>query len=365
VLGFRTVTNRNGRVAYVFDREINNELGNNHYDGEQNLVAGYIMPDIQITPWLRLDGGVRYEITDLTVISTARNQGTNLFTGAIDQADWLPALAITVSPATNMNLRFSYAQTVARPTFREKSSIESYDVTGNEIFVGNPALRMSAVDNVDLRWEWFRRPGELIAVGGFYKDIAGPIEKLSLDRIGQKITYTNSPDALVYGVEFEARSRLDVLASWLEPFTIGFNFAYIESEVENPPNIAAEKEAATGIDSKVRPLFDQSPYIINTDFSYDNLHTGTRASLAFYESGERLVLVNPTGYDVYEQPAPQLDFFISQDIGKHWSVKFAAKNLLDPEFRRIYGKEGQLNGEFPYSSFRKGRTFSIALTYTF
>lgn len=40
--------------------------------------------------------------------------------------------------ASNMNVRLSYSETVARPTYREFAAYEQYDPFGDEIVRGNP-----------------------------------------------------------------------------------------------------------------------------------------------------------------------------------------------------------------------------------
>jgi outer membrane receptor protein involved in Fe transport len=65
--------------------------------------------------------------------------------------------------------------------------------------------------------------------------------------------------------------------------------------------------------------------------------------------------------DVYDQPAPVLDFGVSQKIGRHTTVKLFAKNLLDPRIERTYGKDSELL----YDSYKRGRTFGVTLSYDF
>jgi outer membrane receptor protein involved in Fe transport len=343
---------------YRFSRWLTSDIGNNLYNGEQTITGLYGMADAQPLSWLRLLGGARYETTDLSVDSTSRGN-TDVTTATIEEQDWLPAAGLVFTVITNMNVRLHYSKTLARPTFREFAAYRSYDVTTDELLQGNPNLQTSHIQNYDLRWEWFRRPGELLSASVFYKDIDAPIEKQALDRTGDIVTYTNYPQAKLFGVEVEARSSLDVIAGALRNFSLGANLAWIESEVTNPENLEKTKVQPT------RPLFDQSPYIIGADLTYDNRALGTTVSLAFYQAGERLYLVNPTGYDVYEQPAPQLDLVISQRFAKHWKARFYAKNLLNPEFDRIYGQAGELDREYLYSSYTKGITFNLTLSYEF
>jgi outer membrane receptor for ferrienterochelin and colicin len=111
-----------------------------------------------------------------------------------------------------------------------------------------------------------------------------------------------------------------------------------------------------------RPLYDQSPYIINTDLTYDNRRSGTAVTLLANLTGERLYLTSGKGPDIYEHPTPTFDAVISQKLGKHWKVKFAVKNILNPEFKRTYGDDPDGPA---YTSYRRGRTYSISLSADF
>ena len=88
---------------------------------------------------------------------------------------------------------------------------------------------------------------------------------------------------------------------------------------------------------------------------------GTSASLILNIAGPRIAITKLNAQDIYEQPAPTLDFIISQTIGKHATIRFSAKNLLDSTIERTYG----LNSSLLYSSYTKGRTFGLSFTYDF
>jgi TonB-dependent receptor len=356
----------NRRTNFTFVRFISSDIGNSSYQGSQLIEAVYLMAEVSPVTRLRIGGGARLERTDIqTEFQTTRGQAIQSQQTTLEQTDILRAVNLTWEVITNMNLRLSYGETVARPTLREIAPYRSYDVTADELFEGNGFVQMSAINNYDIRWEWFRRPGEILSIGAFYKDIAKPIEKVSYDPAGEIVTITNFPNAKVYGVEFEARSSLDLLHHSLSDFSLGGNVALIKSEVEIPDVFVSDKQRNTGQIQRKKPLTDQSPYIINTDLSYDNRMIGTMITLAGNLSGERLFSYNVINWDVYEQPAPSLDLFITQRLGKHWRVKFSAKNLLDPEYKRIYGKAGEFSPEPLYSSYRKGRTFGLSLSCEF
>ena len=65
--------------------------------------------------------------------------------------------------------------------------------------------------------------------------------------------------------------------------------------------------------------------------------------------------------DVFEQPAPGLDFVLSQKLGRNLTAKFTAKNLWNPTFKRTYGEDSNLI----YSSYKKGMSFGASLSYEF
>src|SRR5690606_20715331 len=96
--------------------------------------------------------------------------------GEIDQWEWLPSIGLVYEVRENMNLRASYGRTLARPTFREMAAVRVYDPFNDEFWEGNPDLELTTIDNFDLRWEYFVRPDELVAVSVFYKALAEAIE---------------------------------------------------------------------------------------------------------------------------------------------------------------------------------------------
>ena len=51
----------------------------------------------------------------------------------------------------------------------------------------------------------------------------------------------------------------------------------------------------TGQRQETRPLYDQSPYIVNADVSYDNQRSGTSVTVAYYLAAERLALIGKLG----------------------------------------------------------------------
>jgi hypothetical protein len=365
-LGYTATTNNppNGTVLFDWHRYLDG-IRDSIYDAESGIRAGYLMLDMPLVPNLRFVGGVRYETTDISVHSESdiASSVTSLTTNdsKIAQNDLLPAAGLIWSIKPDMNLRAHFSQTVARPSFRELAAYRSYDPVLDDLLDGNPNLVMTSIDNYDLRWEWFFKPGEIVSVSLFYKSLKNAIERRYLDIKGESITFGNQDKAEVFGVEFEARKNLGFIDPILDVFSVGGNVSLIGSETKLTDADFAAKSALVNGAKQTRQLYDQSPYIINLDLNYDNPYSGTGASLIYNVAGPRITIASLNTEDVFEQPAPGLDFILSQKLGRHLTAKFAAKNLLNPKIERTYGEDSNLI----YSSYRKGMSFGVSFSYDF
>jgi TonB-dependent receptor len=315
-----------------------------------------------VLSWLRLIGGVRVENTAMEIVT--RDQGSS----SLNQIDLLPSVSGVIRFCTNVNLRLSYAETVARPSFREKAPIDNYLPELDLFAHGNSTLRMSAIESYDVRLEWYPAPGDLLSAGVFYKKIQNPIEIYQVDLVDD-ITWVNrAGGATVMGVEFEARKSLDFLSPRIKGFTLGANVALLQSETPLTADEYRNKADVDGdgtIDHQVdhsRPLYDQSPYIINLDLSYDRPSSGTSFTLSANLTGPRIVLTTAQGPDIYEHPPISLDAMLSQKLGKTWTLRLGVKNILDPEYRQTYGAKFDDNIRYAY---QRGRTYSLALSAEF
>lgn len=331
------------------------------YKGEQTITAGYLMGDWAALQRLRLTGGARFERTDLSLSGFNQTLNTPVPPGQIDQDDILPSLAATLAlnESESLLLRGAWSQTVVRPAYREIAPVTIYDVAQARQYIGNPNLKIADSQNYDLRLEWYPKAGEIISVSVFRKDITAPIEQSALDNNNDRISYLNYSDAAVMGVEFETRVKLDRLWQPLQELSLGFNYAYIESEVPLTSVQQANRRQLYGETATTRPLYDQPDYVMNADLTWDHAATGTTFTIAGGVVGRRLVVVGLARPDEYEEAAPQLDVFISQKLGKNWKLKFSAKNLLNPEFETT--QDWGATGTTIIKSYTKGMTFGVSM----
>ncbi|NCW26811.1 MAG: hypothetical protein EBV83_00680 [Verrucomicrobia bacterium] len=306
-------------------------------------------------------------ILDTDLVEFVGGTGSGL--AKIQQLDLLPAVGATFKLTEGVNLRLAWSQTLARPSFKEMGPVLTKDFTDDQYFLGNPNLQLSKANNYDFRAEWFPRAGEVVAASLFYKDIQAPMEQTSFETGGDVyFRYENFPTATVYGLEVEARKRLDQVASWLKRFTVSFNFSQIQSQVTMPAATVAER-AAVGLTGNTRPLQGQPNYLINAGLNYDDEENKFYAGLFYNVTGPFLYAVGtkPAGTlfllpDIYEQPAPSLDFNLTQGLTDNWKITFRGKNLLNPVFQRTQNFQGT---EYTYSSYTKGWDLSLNAAYSF
>lgn len=332
----------------------------NNYTADQDVFAAYIMTELPLSAKIRAIAGVRYERTDLNLISA----DPNLERGRLDNNDFLPSLNLIYSFNDNTNVRFGYSRTLARPTFRELAPFASFDFIGGYVLVGNPELQRTTIDNIDLRWETYPRPGEIFSISGFVKFFDNPIERvLNVDQgFNEQVEFTfeNLPDATLLGFEVEAKKRLDFIADFLSDVTIGGNFTYIFAEVENPESLQQViSDLNSFVDPVNRRLYGQSPYVVNAYVNYQN-EQGTSVNVTFNVNGERISIVQVDGLNVLERPRPTLNVNLAQRFGR-FNVKANVNNILNPDFEFRQEHVGQ---DFIFQNSQAGITYSLGVSYT-
>lgn len=367
------VVDTTGTGRFVFGNYVTENRGTiakaNNYDGYLDVPAAYLMADIGLTRRLRAVVGARFEQTRQAVTSQALDadalqRGDSLFVGGrIAADDVLPSLNLVYALRDDMNLRAAATRTLARPTFQELSPACRFPFVGADLLCGNPDLDRSLITNLDLRWEWFMRPGELVAVSGYYKHLEDPIELVLVNANGEQ-TYRNVADAQLYGVEIEARKRLDDVLAPLRDVSVGLNLSLVRSSIAlDSTELALRRAIDPSVDGR-RSLQGQSPFLLNADVAYEHPGRGTHLGLYFNVLGRRLSRVSFGGVpDVYEQPSPQLDFVASQRVLRDWSVKLSLKNLLNASYRELY--DGRVDGrDAVFQEYSRGVSFSVGISYS-
>ena len=367
--------------GFLFVSNVEAEAG--LVSGERKVLAGYFMTDLQLSEKLRMVGGVRLETTAIHVEGRGILSEINLLTsgtGEINQSDTLPAVSAVYELGEDMNLRIAYSRTLARPSFRELGPYFIRNFSGGDVYEGNPNLTMSGIQNIDVRWEWFRSGREFYSLSFFRKAIDRPIEQFAFASLPGttdpskdplRISYTNNPnEAEISGFEAEMRTGLGfVPAPFFKDLFFGANFTYIDAQVGYRQDELRAIGSITGMGQneipETRRLQDQPEWIMNANLQYRNLGAGTNLTLAYYLISDELKStagINTLG--TFSDSYHTFDIIASQRLWSRWKVKLTAKNLTDPA--RVVLMDPRFN-EVPliHTSFRRGRTLSVAFSYDF
>jgi len=302
-----------------------------NYDASKEVLAGYAMLEFPLGSQLKFSGGARLERVRQKVLPY------DLFplglppvdSAVLDNTDILPGVNLTWSPTQAMNIRAAASQTVARPEYRELAPFDFIDFVGGFLQVGNPSLTRTLIRNLDLRWEIFPSPGALFAVSGFYKNFIDPIEAVVFPSSELIATWDNNREAQVYGLEFEARTSLGVLARGLSNFYFSGNLSLIESSVQMDSTLRLPSGETIAVVPRERALQGQSPYTINAALTYFLPATGTTLSGMYNRFGRRISQVGTQQLpDIFEQSRNQLDVVLEQDLGRRLRLKATVSNLL-------------------------------------
>ncbi len=346
----------NGSERYYLGNFIvDNTIAKNSYSGTENVNSAYVMTIYNLFEKLRLVGGARLESTNMFVQSDETNiegivsDSTN--TGSINISKLLPSINAIYSIHDDMNLRAGYNQTIARPNLREIAPFASFDVLTDEFLLGNPLLEQTSISNFDLRWEYFYQPGELFAISIFHKDFSNPIGLTLRNSSNIERQYINVESGFVSGLEIEMRKNLNFLGEKFNNFKITSNIAIIRSGID-----VMEQGGFTPED---RPFFGQAPVLANAVLAYDNLDKGFNVSAAYNYKGDNLSVIGDSGTDIYTRAITTIDIIASKNI-RDVSIRFAAKNLLNPNYTESIQWEGK---EYISRQYKRGVDFSLSLSY--
>lgn len=352
----------------------------NAYEAASNVLGIYVMNELPLHGSIKAIYGARLEKA-ANYYNGQNNTGTIVYEHekVLDKIDWLPSLSLIYMITENMNLRASYGRTVARPTFRENSIAQIYDPIQDRTYLGGIDLaagthvRESRIDNFDLRWEYFFKPGEIISVSGFRKHFTDPIEIVAFELNPDNVQPRNVGNGTVWGMELELRKNFAFIHEKLKALSAGTNVTFVASAIKmsneeyigstgDGGRLGNAREGETVTDT--RAMSGQSPCVVNASLSYSNPEIGMDASLSYNVQGKRLSVVGSGRVpDVYELPFNSLNLKVSKTLGKSesWQISFSAENLLGSDKKKVY--ESFKAEERLYEFYSPGRSFAVGLSY--
>jgi len=298
-----------------------------NYNIKEDISAGYAEAKLMATKKLQVLGGVRIEHTN-EAFKTIMPDNFNAKEGTIYYTDVLPSLHLKYALNNQENIRLSYFKSISRPGFFEITP----QVQNGEYFneYGNPNLKHTQADNLDLRYEIFPGAADQLLIGAFYKYLKNPIE-YSIVRLSgpsnQDIQPQNVGNATNYGFEL-------VYTKYFGQFGVSGNYTYTKSRITTD-KLYYYQDATTGQNTnkplaQTRPLQGQSDHIGNLSLLYKNQKIGLDMQIAFVYTGKRISQVSPIyNADYWQAPYSQLDFSMEKMIVKHFSFYAKVNNLTN------------------------------------
>ena len=320
------------------------------YGVTDRRMAGYAMVELPVGDRLQAVVGARVESYDLQLDS----RGETL--QELEQTDIAPSLNLAYSLGADIKLRGAISRTLDRPEFRELAPFQFTEATSLRQMVGNPNLKPAEITSADLRLDWFWGPREILSIGGFYKEMTAPIERVFIAAASSAYSFQNAESATVVGVETDLQLGLGRVSQRLQNVAFQANYSWIHSEVKvrsggifQPTNLE-------------RPLEGQAPYVVNVGLNYAD-QDGLEAGVFFNRFGQRLAAAGGSGLpDIYEQPRNSFDGSLGFPIRAGLRARVKGTNLLDVEYQYLQEANGITRTQRSYSV---GRTFSVGLSWEF
>ena len=323
------------------------------YEAGNRIYAGYFSLDLQATPLLLINAGVRYEASQQWV--RYYNDQSIRERRDLDKYDLFPALNIRYSLTDEQQLRLAASRTITRPSFIEMAPFLYQESYGSVQLRGNEALQNSYNYNLDLRYELLNRRGDMVSVTGYYKYLDEPIERVQMLAGGAAVhTFRNADKGMAAGVEIELRKTL------VRDLRLGINGTYMYTNVKLPEGgVYTNKE---------RALQGASPYLLNADLTWTPRFGGERQlnlALLYNLQGPRIQAVGISGLgDVTQRPVHTLNFSAAYRFSARAELKMQLTDLLNRAL--VFEQEvSQTNRTVEVERYRRGTGFEIGLNLKF
>ncbi|MFD1062841.1 TonB-dependent receptor domain-containing protein [Winogradskyella litorisediminis] len=364
-------------------------LPENTYNGELDIFAGYANAEIKSKDdkWLIVPG-IRAELIDQNISYDVINLGSlgNSSVGA-EETVFLPSLSLKYALNDDMNFRFSASQTISLPEFKEVAPFVyesiSQRIGGNPDLLGrqNDNIQYTNVTdasyseilNIDLKYDWFVTPGEIISIGGFYKRINDPVNQVvAFDATGTQRFFRTGERAEVFGVEAEIRKNILTDSEGETKLAAGLNATYMYTRQDLYSSIIGTYSVSFNKDEE--ELQGASPFLINADVSYSPKigNFEPSANLVFSYFADRIdALGSGQLGNVIEKGIPTLDFILKGKLTEKLELSVGVKNILNPTIQFI--REGTSVGDVLVTSpngkdvtdYKRGINSGFSLKYNF
>lgn len=337
-----------------------------NYSGLQRIHTGFVYGEYNLNSRFLVVLGLRGENVYQNVdFKTTLKTGSNFF----DKFYILPSISLRYKATEKSNIRLSASQTYTLPQFKERAPIQFEGITFSSI--GNDYLVPSTNYNLDLKWELFSNPGELISATVFGKYILDPINQFVMSSASNDFTYANTGNwAYVYGLELDFRKNIINISrgDYSQKLFAGANLSLMKTEQELSnekvsQDTKGEYIASFVVDREV--LQGAAPVLANASIGYERNWNDDRnsisATLVYAYTSDRLYLLGYAGEigNQIDQAYSDLDFILKTTFNR-LEITAKVQNILNPKITRI-----QRNKEIDHvvMQYQEGMQFGLSLSY--
>ncbi len=363
----------------------------NRYQVLESIGAGYAMLKVKFGNMLTVIPGFRYERSDnsyqsgLSTIS-GRYGVNGIFqdtTVAQQYGLFLPHLHIKVQPLSWLDVRASYAQTMARPDYQYITPRFQIDQSALIIRAGNPSLNYALSKNYDLQVSAYDKLLGLFTAGAFYKDITNIFIPVTNQLVNDSIadaygwpgydgyqiqTYVNLPQSRVWGFELDLQTYFAFLPKPLNRLVLNVNYTRLFSETQVffltsetklirpfPPIVETIYKTQT----RSVPIPSQPPHILHLSLGYEIKKFSARVS-GIYQGAQASSYSLNKDFDSYNRQFWRWDASIKQGVGDHISLFLNLNNISNQRDITYIRNTNYLNSIQTY-----GLTGTIGAQYNF
>jgi TonB-dependent receptor len=377
------------------------------YSGYENYQAGYIMAQYDITKYVTVIPGVRWEgehtvyhgqsfrqinlngsqegpPADYTLIETTRNHNY-----------WLPMVNVIARPTDWLQVKLARTENLTYPDYIQYAPITYISSDQSTINAANSQLKTSHAVSYDVEVSVYQNYVGYFSADAFTKKINDlifstayklqpgltPPAGLNIPATWLKgsaptvYTYMNNPNpSNYYGIELDWQTHFWYLPSFLQGLILDVNYTHIYSEmylnydstyvvsrIGTPPRQTivygfAQRQVKTRMPN-------QPANIVNVTLGYDI--AGFSARLSYLYQADKLAGIGYSGIypstvlSTYTGSYNRLDLSLQQKIGANLQV-FVNLNNLNAEPDKTYTGQGMVNPQyFEYYGF----TMDLGIRY--
>lgn len=317
--------------------------------------AYYVQADIDTTiGGLPLSGnvGIRQVETDFTAVGSYKvgSNPAQPLTVKKSYSNTLPSASFKLNVRDDLLIRFGAAKVIARPNSADQNpGLNLATVAPFTATAGNAELDPFKATQYDLSAEYYFKPGSVLSLGLFKKDLQSFIIRRATTETYNGIDYLvtrpyNGADATIDGMEFVYQDNFDFLPAPFDGLGVAANVSIINSDTGATSARTGEKIPVPGL----------SKNNLNLVVYYEKAGYGVR--VAYNKRDQFLDQLGAGGEPIYFDAGEDLSISGRMQLNAHYSLDLQISNVLDSPIRK-YGTEEVATSSYALN----GRTFSLAL----